>query len=201
MKRAEKIDNSNIIDKITLTQIPHMYYLCTCGRLAGRSKCPRGPHAACGPQFAHLCIKPFVIYHTSSRFGPIMQYAHNVMSAVRSTMENCLSECNDVTTHKPLDNCKLQTKIYTQCYHKSCICLNINADSVVEVGSALFVKGGGLVCIRGGLVCIVCETRYYICSTAPTHYVCDFMYIGKVGVTGFKKSFQKMMFEFKALFI
>jgi len=26
-----------------------MYYLCTCGRLAGRSKCPRGPHAACGP--------------------------------------------------------------------------------------------------------------------------------------------------------
>jgi len=67
--------------------------------------------------------------------------------------------------------------------------LNINADSVVEVGSALFVKGGGLVCIRGGLVCIVCETRYYICSTAPTHYVCDFMYIGKVGVTGFKKSF------------
>jgi len=39
----KKLDNSNLIDKITLTEIPNMYYLCTFDCPAGRTKCPRGP--------------------------------------------------------------------------------------------------------------------------------------------------------------
>jgi len=45
----KKLDNYNLIDKITLTLTPNMYYLCTCDCPAGRTKCPRGPHVARGP--------------------------------------------------------------------------------------------------------------------------------------------------------
>jgi len=45
----KKIDNSNIIDKITLTYTPNMCYLRTCDCCAGRTKCLCTPNAARGP--------------------------------------------------------------------------------------------------------------------------------------------------------
>jgi len=38
MKHVElNLENSNPIDRITSTYTPNMYYLCTCGCLAGRT--------------------------------------------------------------------------------------------------------------------------------------------------------------------